>query len=157
MSFVMTCGASACHLDMPKGPVILSIEGQISHCNTGLEVQMDLAMLEALPKTIVKTQNPWETGVATYEGVLLRDLLEFAGVTGTVLTFTALDDYSAQMDVPDTKSIGVILAYKRNGEYMSVRQKGPLFVIFPFSDIPTLAMEQRYSQSVWQVARISVK
>jgi hypothetical protein len=95
--------------------------------------------------------------VATYEGVLLRDLLKTVEANGTVLSIAALNDYSADMDVADTQSIDVILAFKRNGKYMPVREKGPLFVVFPFSDRPSLKVQQRFAQSVWQVSRITVK
>jgi hypothetical protein len=149
--------ASACHLEEPGAAVVLRIEGQIRHCNSGFEVQFDLALLESLPKREVTTQNPWEEGTATYEGVLLRDLLKFVEANGTVLRIAALNDYSADMDVADTETIDVILAFKRNGEYMPVREKGPLFVVFPFSDQPSLGVQQRFEQSVWQVSRITVK
>ncbi len=149
--------ASACHLQEPSSAVILRIEGQIRHCNTGLEAQFDLALLKSLPKREVKTENPWVAGMATYEGVLLRDLLKFVEANGTVLKIAALNDYNAEIDVADVESIDVILAYKRNGEYMPVRAKGPLFVVFPFSDQPSLKVEQRFAQSVWQVSRITVK
>lgn len=149
--------ASACHLQAPAAAVILRIEGQIQKCNAGLEVQFDLALLESLPSREVRTQNPWEDGPQTYEGVLLRDLLDFAGANGTMLTIAALNDYSAEMTVADARSIDVILAYRRNGALMPVRRKGPLFVVFPFSDQPALKQEQRFGQSVWQVSRITVK
>ena len=149
--------ASACHLEKPKDAVILRVEGQIKHCNSGLEVQFDTHLLESLPKRQVITGNPWEEGMATYEGVLLRDLLRFVEANGTVLTIAALNDYSADMDVADTESIDVILAYKRNGAYMPVREKGPLFIVFPFADRPSLYEDRRFAQSVWQVSRITVK
>lgn len=149
--------ASACNLPQPTSTTILVVEGQIRNCNSGLEARLDLSMLEALPKTVVKTQNPWEAGEATYEGVLLRDLLGFVDANGTVLKITALNDFRADLSVSDTQSIGVILAYKRNGQYMPVREKGPLFVVFPFSENPSLSNEERFAQSVWQVARITVK
>jgi hypothetical protein len=149
--------ASACHLERPHAAVILSIEGQIGNCNAGFEVQFDLAMLESLPKRVVRTQNPWEERVAIYEGVLLRDLVEIVKANGTVLRIAALNDYSADIDVADTESIDVILAFKRNGKYMPVRERGPLLVVFPFSDEPDLKVQQRFIQSVWQVSRITVK
>ena len=149
--------SSACHLPSPSGPVILSVEGQIGHCNKGLEVQFDMALLESLPRRAVTTENPWQPGTATYEGVLLRDLTAYVDANGVALKVSALNDYSAEIDIADTQSIDVILAYKRDGQYMPVREKGPLFVIFPFSDEPSLALDQRYAQSVWQVSRITVK
>ncbi len=156
---VVWAGAAtaACDLPSPTGDIILKIEGQIQACNTGLEVRLDMAMIEALPKHEIKTQNPWEQGVVTYQGVLLRDLLDYVKANGTVMSLTALNDYRADISVEDARTIGVVLAYKRNGTYMPVREKGPLFVVFPFTDDPALANESRFAQSVWQVARITVK
>lgn len=150
-------GASACPLEAPRGAVVLRIDGQIRLCNAGLETLFDMPMLEALPRRTVKTENPWEEGVSVYEGVLLRDLLDYVNANGSILKIAALNDYSADLTVADVQSIDVILAYKRNGAYMPVREKGPLFVIFPFSDDPSLATEQRYGQSVWQVSAITVR
>lgn len=157
LQFTAVQAASGCSLPQPTGPVILVVEGQIRNCNSGLEARFDLPMIEALPRTAVKTQNPWEASWVTYEGVLIRDLLKFVDANGTVLKITALNDYRADLNVSDTHSISVILAYKRNGEYMPVREKGPLFIVFPFSENSSLATEERYAQSVWQVARITVK
>jgi hypothetical protein len=154
---VVAGAASACHLERPEMPVILTIDGLITGCNAGLEAHFDIAMLEAMPKTVVKTSNPWEPGEATYEGVLLSDLMIAVEASGTVLTIAALNDYRADIPVADLAPTGAILAYKRNGAYMPVREKGPLFVVFPFSTHPTLAVEARFGQSVWQVARITVK
>ena len=49
------------------------------------------------------------------------------------------------------------VALKRNGEYMTVRDKGPLFIIYPFDSDPELKAQKYYSRSVWQVALIEVK
>jgi hypothetical protein len=149
--------ASACHHQEASGAVVLKIEGLVRHCNFGFEANFDLAMLESLPRREVRTENPWEEGTAVYEGVLLRDLLNSVEANGTVLRIAALNDYSAEMDVEDTETIDVILAFKRNGKYMPIREKGPLFVVFPFSDQPSLKVQQRFAQSVWQVSRITVK
>jgi hypothetical protein len=83
--------------------------------------------------------------------------VEIVKANGTVLRIAALNDYSADIDVADTESIDVILAFKRNGKYMPVRERGPLLVVFPFSDEPDLKVQQRFIQSVWQVSRITVK
>lgn len=157
LQFAITGAAVACQMEQPKDQVILTVEGQIRNCNSGLEARFDFAMLEALPRTVVKTENPWDAGMNTYEGVLLRDLVDAVDANGTVLSIVALNDYRADVTVADTRATAVILAYRRNGARMPVREKGPLFVVFPFSDDPALEDETRYAQSVWQVTRISVK
>jgi hypothetical protein len=150
-------GAVACSIAPPKGDVILSVDGMINNCNDGLEVHFDKAMIEALPKTEIRTENPWDHGPANYDGVLLRDLLKYVSADGRVLSIAALNDYRADLTVADVNKYDVILAFSRNGEDLSVRDKGPLFVVFPFTDVPELATESRYAQSVWQVNQITVK
>jgi len=149
--------ATACTIAPAKGPVILSVEGMINQCNDGLEVHLDKAMIEALPKKDIRTENPWDHGPSTYQGVLLRDLLKYVGADGKVLSISALNDFRAELSVADVEKYDVILAYKRDGADLPVRDKGPLFVVFPFSDVPELATEARYAQSVWQVNQITVK
>jgi hypothetical protein len=148
--------ASAC-VSSPAGEVILTIDGLISPCGGGFEAKFDLAMLEALPKKVIRTANPFEQGVVTYEGVLLRDLLNAVNAKGSEMTISALNDYHADLDVKDAQEYDTILAYKREGNYMKVRDKGPLWVMFPFTDVPSLAVESRFAQAVWQVNRITVK
>lgn len=147
----------ACTIPQPKGDVILTVQGMINECNTGLEVHFDRALIESLPLTAIKTNNPWEHGAVTYQGVLMRDLLKYVGADGTTATISALNDYRADLTLADMQAYDVILAYKREGEDLSVREKGPFFVVFPFSDVPALATESRYAQSVWQVNQITVK
>ena len=149
--------ANACTIAQPKGDVVLSIDGMINDCNDGLEVQLDRALIETLPRKQVKTENPWDHGPAVYEGVLLRDLMKFAKADGTTATITALNDYRADISLADMDKYDVILADTRDGVALPVRDKGPFFVVFPFTDVPELASEARYAQSVWQVNRITVK
>lgn len=144
-------------LAAPRGNIILTVTGSITVTNQGNEAKFDMGLLEQLPHHVVKTSNPWQEKVTSYEGVLLRDLLSAVGATGSVMTVYALDDYHDDISVADAQSINVILAYKREGQYMPVRQKGPLFVVFPFTDDPSLLTDARRNQSVWQVNRIAIK
>lgn len=155
---LVVCGAAAaCSLPQPKGEVILTVDGMITACNEGLEVQLDRAMIEALPRREIRTENPWDQGPTTYEGVLMRDLMKYVGASGKTANVAALNDYRSDIPLADAEKYDVILAYKRDGVELPVRDKGPLFVVFPFTDVPELATEARYAQSVWQVNRITVK
>lgn len=152
------CGvASACDIEKPKGEVILVIDGKINACNESREVRLDLAMIEALPRHSIKTQNPWDDGTATYDGVLLRDLMQFVKADGTTAVVAALNDYRADIPLIDMDTYSILLAFRRDGVDLPVRNKGPLFVVFPFSEYPELKTEVRYGQSVWQVNRITLK
>jgi hypothetical protein len=70
---------------------------------------------------------------------------------------TALNDYSSDIPFSDIAKYNVILATKQNGQYMSVRDKGPLFIVYPFDSDPELKHQTYYGRSVWQVSRITVK
>ena len=66
-------------------------------------------------------------------------------------------DYSAEVPMEDIAKYNVILALKRDGEYMTPRDKGPLFIVYPYDSNPDLKNQKFYSRSVWQVAKIEVK
>jgi hypothetical protein len=57
----------------------------------------------------------------------------------------------------DFARYNVLLALKRDGEYMPVRDKGPLFIVYPFDSNPDLRHQRFYSRSAWQLARIVVR
>lgn len=156
-SVLLALPASACRPPVAPEAVILTIDGLIRDCDGHFEVQFDLAALQALPRKTIETRNPWDVGLTRYEGVLLRDLMDGVGAHGTVMTIQALDDYHADLPLTDTRRFDILLAYERNGALMKVRDRGPLFVVFPFSGDPQLETETRYAQSVWQVTRITVK
>ncbi len=161
LTLAMGIGASvaarACEIAPPQGDVVLTVTGAIGACTKDQVAEFDMAALEALPRTEVKTANPWEKGPVSYQGVKLSDLLATVKASGETAVFAALNDYASDIPVADLKKYTIILAYKREGEYMSVRDKGPLWVIFPFTDNPELSTEIRYAQSVWQVARLTIK
>ncbi|MBY4677717.1 molybdopterin-dependent oxidoreductase [Marinobacterium arenosum] len=148
--------AAADSLPKPAGKVILTIEGAIKNTNSGDKAVFDRAMLENLGMVTTRTHTPWTDGVTEFEGPLGRSLLEVVGAEGENLTVTALNDYSANVPSEDFYSFDVILALKMDGAYMRVRNKGPLFVIYPFDRSPELNTEVIHNRSVWQVKSIRV-
>ena len=46
---------------------------------------------------------------------------------------------------------------RRDGKAMPVRDKGPLFIIYPFDRSEELRSERYYGRSAWQLRRIEVK
>ncbi|KAA0875713.1 hypothetical protein [Nitrincola tapanii] len=145
-------------LPQPEGSVILTVSGLIERSNTPSgEAEFDRAMLESLAQVATQTQTPWAEGVNLYEGPLIRAVADAVGANGQTLVITALNDYSAEMPVSDLYEFDVILALKMNQAYMRVRDKGPLFVIYPFDQNPVLKSELYYNRSVWQIKAIEFK
>ncbi len=87
----------------------------------------------------------------------MHRLMAEVGATGSSLVAYALNDYSTEIPMEDFTRYPVMLALKRNGEYMPVRDKGPLFIVYPYDSSPELKHQKYYSRSAWQVAKMVVK
>ena len=67
-----------------------------------------------------------------------------------------MNDYETRIPMSDFNQFNVLLALKRNGEYMPVREKGPLFIVYPYDSSPELKSQKYYGRSAWQLARMIV-
>ena len=149
--------ANAEDLAAPADAVILTVTGAIANTNAPDAAQFDLAMLEALPGQETATTTPWYDGTQSFSGPLGRELLAAVGATGDTLVVTAINDYVTEIPLSDFETWPVIIATRHEGEVMSVRDKGPLFVIYPFDADKTLNTEVYYGRSAWQVKSIEVR
>lgn len=70
---------------------------------------------------------------------------------------TAINDYSVEIPISDAVEGGPILAYKSDGAYMSRRDKGPIWLIYPYDQNADYRSETIYSRSIWQLDRLNVK
>ena len=72
------------------------------------------------------------------------------------MTAYALNDYQTGIPIEDARHFGAFLAPRRDGQYMPIRNKGPLFIVCPWgSDLEP--KNQRYdTRSAWQVNRLSI-
>ncbi|MBE9610222.1 molybdopterin-dependent oxidoreductase [Chitinilyticum piscinae] len=147
---------SAHALEKPRGEVLLTVSGTLGVTNDGEKAVFDRAMLEKLPQYKYTVVVPWFSGPQVFEGPLLADVLAAAKAKGSQLTFKALNDYMIGMPLEDAKANAAILAMKHNGEVMTPRNKGPLFVMFPF-ERAELRKSEFYQRCVWQLASIDVK
>ena len=138
-------------LEKPNGDVILTITGQIGKENAPGQANFDIDMLRAMPAVKFSTSTPWTEGAAEFEGVLMQTLMEAVEAKGKSIKAAALNDYIADVDVKTVLEAGAILAYRMNGEELSVRDKGPLWIMFPFDEKPEFKAELIYSKSVWQL------
>lgn len=148
--------ANAGQLDAPAGDVILTVTGKVTNTNADGAAGFDFAMLEALAGRRATMETPWTTGATTFDGPLLAAVLEAAGGHGKRLMVKALNDYSAEIPIEDATAYETILALRMNGAPMSVRDKGPLFLIYPFDKNPEIYNEKYFSRSVWQIREIEV-
>jgi hypothetical protein len=143
-------------LPAPSGAVVLSIGGRIQRANQGERAAFDMTMLEGLAQQTFTTKTPWFKEARKFTGPLLRDVLNLVGAQGTTLRMGALNDYRIDVPSDDARRFDIVLARMIDDKPIAVREKGPLFMIYPFDSDATLRTPLYYSRSVWQLKSIDV-
>jgi hypothetical protein len=111
----------------PEGPVVLTIVGDVGRTNWGpfdpfadklMDVQgarferamaFDVAALMTLGVHRITVRYPTWPAAHTFEGPLLKDVLDAAGVTGGAVRPVALDGYAAEIPYADLERWPVVL------------------------------------------------
>lgn len=148
--------AAADPLPKPAGEVILTVDGNVAVTNGNGVAAFDLAMLRDLAAHQFVSETPWTKGLHTFTGVPLPVLLARVGATGTRLTALALNDYSAELPIADGERHGAMLVYLLDGQPMLPSGKGPLWIVYPFSNRPETRTETFYIRSVWNLYGLTV-
>jgi len=162
-NLLLAAGAWACAnaasgqtLAVPSGPVLLTMRGKLKRTNQGDSATFDMAMLEAAMQHSFSTKTPWFKDARKFTGPLLRDVLAMAGASGSTLRVGALNDYRIDVPADDARRFDVTLARLIDDRPITVREKGPLFMIYPFDSDAALRNPLYYSRSVWQLKTIDV-
>ena len=85
-------------------------------------------------------------------------MLALAGAQNPVtIKATALNDYQISIPAEDAAKLGVIVAHQIDGKAIPVRERGPLFVIYPFDSAAELRSTRYYERSIWQLKSIRIE
>jgi hypothetical protein len=147
---------AAAALEVPDGPVVLTLSGRVRLLNRADAAVFDMAMLERMPQASFITRTPWYQQPRKFTGPLLRDVVAAAGGHGTQLRAYALNDYRVDIPTEDLQRYDVLLARLLDDRPMAVRDKGPLFIIYPFDQHDELRTAVYFSRCAWQLKSIEV-
>lgn len=136
--------------------MLLSVSGAIEVTNAGDAAVFDRAMLEDLGLAEVVTRTMWTEGPIRFEGPTLAAVLDRVGATGVALEAEALNDYIARIPMDSVEPGAPIIALRRDGAAMSVRRKGPLWIIYPFDSGAAYKTDAVAARAVWQLRAIRV-
>ena len=136
---------------------LLTVSGRARASQPLAVTVFDMPMLARLPQHSFSTRTPWYPQARKFTGPLLRDVLSAAGVQGTLLRAVALNDYQVDIPAEDTVRYDVLLARLLDDQPMPVRDKGPLFIIYPFDQQADLRNARYYSRCAWQLKAIEVQ
>ena len=154
-SFTATTVAGS--LPAPTGEVLLRIFGKIETPNQGADALFDFRGLAALPASELETSTAWNEEPVRFEGVLLRDLLAAVGAQGQTLHASAVNDYAVAIPAADARAYDVLVAYRMNGAAMELRDKGPLWIVYPVDQNPELEGPETEAKMIWQLRELEVR
>lgn len=133
----------------------LSISGLIPLTNNEA-VKLSVDELSKIAPTSFITTTIWTEGPQEFEGASLKGLLNHLGVTSGTLVARAVNDYSVNIPVADIEIGGPMIAYRRNGKTMPVRDKGPFWIVYPYDLEDKYRSEEVFSRSIWQLTSIEI-
>ncbi len=116
---------------------------------------LTLEELQSLDQVTVLTANEFVDGEKMFRGPLVRDILAFCKL-GEVknVRLTAANDYQVDVNAQEFYDYDAILALSMDGELLSKREKGPIWVIYPMSDHEELRDPVYNSRLIWQLVKL---
>ncbi len=143
--------APARDLGTPTGPVILTVTDP-----AGGSWAFDRAMIEALGWQTITTVTPFTEGPQEFAGIPLSVLAEATGAQGATVQAVAINDYMAEIPATHMTDHGVFLALDHNGAPMRVRDRGPVWIIYP-ADTVDDPVNRFDSLMVWQLRELNFR
>ncbi len=123
---------------------------------TNIDFSLDLEELDAMPQTEFSTSTIWTDEIVHFSGVTLFDLLNNFDIEGTEIEFVAVNDYIATIPFAEITPEAPLIATRMNGATMSVRNKGPFWVVYPYDAAMIYRTEVNFTRSVWQLSALNI-
>lgn len=120
----------------------------------GTAQRLTLADFQRMQPKEIHTNTIWTQGVQRFKGVSLRQVLAQADIHEGTISAVAVNDYMVDIPVADLTDQAPIIAFLHNDQPMSVRDKGPLWVVYPYDSDKSFQTKVVYSRSIWQLNRI---
>ncbi len=139
------------------GAAVLKVEVLNQDGTLGQVRSYSLEDLREMTPASFETATIWTEGQQQFTGVPLAQIIKGLGVNDGELEAIAVNAYSVTIPVSDAVMDGPIVAYERNGAEMSLRNKGPLWIVYPYDHDPSYRTEAVYARSIWQLEKIIVK
>ena len=142
--------------DVSSNPltVVLTVEHEDKKTLERVLTEFTLSDLQSLPVTEFTTSTIWTAEQQAFTGVEIADLIAHLEIEAEVLHAMALDEYNIDVPMADAVAGGPIIAYFNNGNRMTARDKGPLWIVYPYDTEENFQTEEVYARSVWSLWKI---
>ena len=122
------------------------------------EVAFSEADLLRLPQVTIMTRTEFTDGIVEFVGPLARAALEFIELgDATIVHLVAANDYAFDIPVSYLFEYDVILAMQANGVRLSIRDKGPIWLMYPLDDFEELQDPRYNHRLVWQLTTMELR
>lgn len=127
--------------------------------NSDTVFQVTRSVADKLTAHEFKAYLPGGEGkVQTAKGPLLRDVLAAAGIEGGERIWVkALDGYELDIPYTDATEFDLITATSVDGKVLTVRDRGPAWIVYPNIDKPQLNDALYEARSVWQLKELTIE
>ena len=112
--------------------------------------------LLALPQVTIETSTPWDKEAITFSGPTLKALLTQNNIFEGELNLYASNRYQIQIPWEYIEDTSPIIANRMNGSPFSRRERGPLWLIFPFDSDDRYRGYEVSAMSIWQLISIEI-
>lgn len=137
-------------------PAILTVEIVAPDGTPARILTFDHAALEDLPPSEFTTRTIWTDGPQRFCGVALAALLKHLDAKADHVELDAVNDYRVSLPGAEIAADYPVIAYSRNGAGMSLRDMGPLWLVYNYDADPAYRTQTIYARSIWQLDRITV-
>jgi len=124
----------------------------------GQTIELSRDAFDELETSEIKTGTNWTDGVSTFVGPLARDVIELIDNDGVeTVSAVAANDYAVEIPISDFEKYNVILATEMDGKRLTLRDKGPIWIVYPRDDHPELDEPLFHGRWIWQLIRLDLK
>jgi hypothetical protein len=122
------------------------------------EARFSEADLLALPQVTIRTRTDYTDGVVEFIGPLARDVVAFIETgTATSIHLVAANDYAIDIPLSEIFDYDVILAMQANGERLTMRDKGPIWIMYPLDDHEEMQDPVFNNRLIWQLTVMELR
>lgn len=146
-----------------QSPVLASKIGELSVIRSdGTIVTYSSNDVANLPQDTLTTHTAWTSGSHEFSGVRLADLLKASGIEPKSKDYahvvaSALNDYVIDIPFEDVAKYNVLIATSMDGQTLTVRDKGPYWLVYPRDQFEELKDPRFDNRWAWQLKELRIK
>lgn len=116
------------------------------------------ADLEALPQEEITTTNDFVDGEVIFRGPSAYALIDQIGRAGAKKArLTSATDFFIEVEIQELFDYGAILAMEMNGEQLTRRNRGPIWLMYPVDQYEELQNPSMNNRLIWQLKTIELQ